>query len=393
LNPLTLFALALANFSVGTGGLIIAGVLPQIASSLVVTLTAAGALVGYASVAYAVGAPILGAAFGAVERKRLLLGGLGVMTLSSVIGALSTDYALLLVSRIFFACASALVTPTTLGIVAFLTAPQMRGKAISKVFGGFAVSNVIGLPLGVLIASHFDWHVALWYAAVVSGVALVLVARFLPGDIRMPPSGFAVLGQFMLDWRKVSVVAIIVLHMGSVFVLYTYLTSWLAAELRLGQAAITGLLLWFGLFGTIGVFSSGELMQRIQMRKLMTILVLMLAIIHTSFSWMPSQLAAVMVGLALWGLFGFAFQPAQQTRVIQVAGSAANAGISLHASGVYIGQALGAFVGGAVLAMPGMGLHVLGYVAGAGSLVALTWMLATFQIKWSNGGDFGTRVP
>jgi predicted MFS family arabinose efflux permease len=374
---LIIFTLALANFGVGTGGLIIAGVLPQIAASLVVSLPQAGALLGYSSIAYALGAPLLGAALGRIDRKQVLLGGLWLMTVASVVGALSTDYTVVLISRVVFAAASAVVTPTTLSVVAFLTTPEARGKAISKVFGGFALSNVIGLPLGVMIAAVSDWHVALWYAAIVSAAAALMVGKYLPRNIQVPPSNFAILWAFILDWRKMAVVSIIVLQMAAVFTVYTYLTAWLTVMLGLSQQAVTLMLLWFGLFGTIGVFSSGELMRRFNNHRLMVFLLIALAVIHSSFSWIPAFIPPVMLALALWGLFGFAFQPAQQTRVIQVAGTSANAGITLHASGVYVGQAFGAFVGGAMLA--GGGMSSLGWAAAVGAMAALGLMLITFQ--------------
>jgi predicted MFS family arabinose efflux permease len=299
------------------------------------------------------------------------------MTVASVVGALSTDYTVVLISRVVFAAASAVVTPTTLSVVAFLTTPEARGKAISKVFGGFALSNVIGLPLGVMIAAVSDWHVALWYAAIVSAAAALMVGKYLPRNIQVPPSNFAILWAFILDWRKMAVVSIIVLQMAAVFTVYTYLTAWLTVMLGLSQQAVTLMLLWFGLFGTIGVFSSGELMRRFNNHRLMVFLLIALAVIHSSFSWIPAFIPPVMLALALWGLFGFAFQPAQQTRVIQVAGTSANAGITLHASGVYVGQAFGAFVGGAMLA--GGGMSSLGWAAAVGAMAALGLMLITFQ--------------
>jgi len=371
------FTLALANFGVGTGGLIIAGVLPQIAASLVVSLPQAGALLGYSSIAYALGAPLLGAALWRIDRKLVLLGGLWLMTVASVVGACSTDYTVVLISRVVFAVASAVVTPTTLSVVAFLTTPEARGKAISKVFGGFALSNVIGLPLGVMIAALGDWHMALWYAAGVSATAALMVGEYLPRNIQVPPSNFAVLAAFLIDWRKMAVVFIVVLQMAAVFAVYTYLTAWLTVTLALSPQAVTGMLLWFGLFGTIGVFGSGELMQRFNQHKLMVVLLIALALIHSSFSWIPASIPLVMLVLALWGVFGFAFQPAQQTRVILVAGTSANAGITLHASGVYVGQALGAFVGGVMLA--GGGMASLGWTAAAVALLALGLMLITFR--------------
>ena len=376
-----IFALALANFAVGTGALIIAGLLPQIALSLSVGVPAAGALVGYASIAYALAAPILGAALGRIDRRRLLLGGLAVMTISGVIGALSTDYTVLLISRLLFALSSAVVTPTTLAVAAFTVPPAERGRAISKIFGGFAISNVIGLPLGVLIASYFDWHASLWYAAAVSAVALLLVAKYLPAHIVVPPNSFSVLGKFIGDWRKMAVVMVIVLQMGSVFVLYTYITTWFGSELGASGQTVTWLLLWFGLFGTIGVFSAGELMARFKLYPLMLTLTFALAIVQSAFSWMPISMASVMLLLALWGLVGFSFQPAQQTRVIQVSGAAANSGIALHASGVYVGQALGAFIGSALLANQSLGIATLGWAAALGSLATVALILTTFHLN------------
>ena len=92
---------------------------------------------------------------------------------------------------------------------------------------------------------------------------------------------------------------------------------------------------------------------------------------------MPPSLTAVLLILACWGLFGFAYQPIQQTRVIHISGTAANAGITLQASGVYVGQALGAFVGGAVIASGG--LAWFGWTATAGALLAIGVLLMTFH--------------
>ena len=76
-----LWALTLGNFTVGTGSLIVAGILPAIAASLGTSVAMAGQLVTIYGLSLAVGAPLLGIATRHVDRRPLMLSGLGIFVL------------------------------------------------------------------------------------------------------------------------------------------------------------------------------------------------------------------------------------------------------------------------------------------------------------------------
>jgi predicted MFS family arabinose efflux permease len=107
-----LLLLALGTFAIGTDGFLAAGVLPSVAASLGVTMSAAGQLMTVFSLAYAAAAPLLGAAAGRWNRKPVLVGALTLFAAANFASALAPAYAALLLTRVAAALGAALFTPT-----------------------------------------------------------------------------------------------------------------------------------------------------------------------------------------------------------------------------------------------------------------------------------------
>jgi MFS transporter, DHA1 family, inner membrane transport protein len=97
------FLLALGTFAVGTDAFIIAGVLPEISTSLSSSLGAAGLVVSVFSVSYAFGSPVVSSLSARWRRSTVLIGGLGVFTLANLLSAASPTLVNLLASRVLAA--------------------------------------------------------------------------------------------------------------------------------------------------------------------------------------------------------------------------------------------------------------------------------------------------
>ncbi|MGH8751861.1 MAG: MFS transporter [Burkholderiales bacterium] len=375
MNP-TLVALAVANFAVGTGGLVIAGVLNQIADDLTVSVAQAGQLIAVYALAYAVGAPLLSAVAGMLDRKRVLVIGMLLFGLGAVLAAIAPSYFALMAVRVLMACGAALITPTSLAVAGFLTDPAQRGKAMSLVFGGFAIANVIGVPLGAWVGGHFGWRMSLWMVAGFLLVALGFILRKVPRGIKVPPTTFTILFSTLLDWRKQLLILLVALQMGSIFVIYTYIAPLLKSEISAGATMITVLLFWFGALAVAGTFAAGSLVVRLGVARVMAASIVLLILSHLGLSLLRGSLWMTLVVLAVWAVSGFAFQPAQQTRLVNADPKSANAMLALNASALYAGQAAGAWLGGRVIDYAGLvGLGWVGALGALGTLIAFAWSL------------------
>ena len=89
--------------------------------------------------------------------------------------------------------------------------------------------------------------------------------------------------------------------------------------------------------------------------------------------------ALLFAGLALWGLFGWAFPIVQQARLVTLDAAMAPITLSLNISALYVGVAIGSSLGAWTVAR--WSVDSLGLVAGASEVVALAWLALTGALK------------
>jgi len=113
-------------------------------------------------------------------RRRVLLGGLGLIVLAAGCGALVTDPVSLIAIRVLMGVAAALVMPATLSTITatFPPAERVRGVAIwAGLAGG---SAVLGIFASGLLLEWFSWESIFWFTAVIALLAIVLTVRLVP---------------------------------------------------------------------------------------------------------------------------------------------------------------------------------------------------------------------
>jgi DHA1 family inner membrane transport protein len=174
-----LLPLSLALFAVGTDGFVIAGLLPAIARDLGVDIPAAGQLVTAFALAFAVSAPVLGAATSALDRRATMLIGLAGFSVGNALTALGPTYPVVLGARVFTALGAGLIGAAAFSTAAAIAPPERQGRALATVMGGLSISMALGLPAGTLIGSA-DWRVTLWAVTAIGLVAAAGVAFGVP---------------------------------------------------------------------------------------------------------------------------------------------------------------------------------------------------------------------
>ena len=166
--------LAVGTFAISTVGFAFAGLLPFIARDLAGTVTLAGFVVTAYSLAYAIGAPILSAAAGTLDRRLLLCCAMLAFVAGNLAAAASSGFAALVAAHVLMGAAAGLYVSTAQAAAVALSGPDQRALAISVVFAGTTFAVALGAPLGSLIAGLWGWR-GTFLAVGVLGIACATV--------------------------------------------------------------------------------------------------------------------------------------------------------------------------------------------------------------------------
>lgn len=371
--------LSVANFVIGLGAFVVIGTLTPIAESFGLTPAQAGNLMVLYAGVYAVTSPILVSATGQVGRRRVLAFAMALFALAALISALAPGAAVLFAARVLAAAAAGMVTPVAAAVVAGLSPPGKQGAALSMVFLGFSLSQVIGVPLGSFLAYTFGWRVAFWLVVALAAPCALLIWLKVPAGLRFAPVGLRHLARVIGDARLMLAVAFTTVFLAGSYVIFTYIAPLLETTMGFGRDGITATLTLAGLGAVAGSLMGGALTDRIGAQRTLALLCLAQMAIMPLFSTLPLPLAAVLALAAVWSLFGWSFMPAQQVRLIARSPDNANVLLALNAGGVYLGAAAGSALGGAVIAKAGLG--ALGWGGGACAFAALCMLLVSGGLR------------
>ena len=371
---MSVFWLALAAFAIGTEAFVIAGLLPTIAADLQISIAAAGQLVTAYALTYAVGSPILAVVLNNIDRRTVLVLALIWFIAGNLLAVVATGFPLLLASRMLMAIGAGLCMPTALGVSVAIASPERRGRAVALVTSGITVATVAGVPLGNLVGSLFGWRATFVMVALLGAVALTGLVFGLPRGL---PKSTASLAERMAVARHRNVlIALLITILWALggFTVFTYF----AVPLRgLGYDAfdISLALLIFGSAAAIGNVLGGLLADRLGTTATAALglggMATALVLHSLVLKFMPEHARHAVLGtIFLWAISGWAFYPAQIASIIRIDPKASMVALSLNASAMYLGFAIGGVLGGAVLAARGP--TDLGWVGGLGVAAALS---------------------
>ncbi|WP_085317157.1 MFS transporter [Derxia lacustris] len=372
-------------FAVGTDAFMLPGLLPAIAADLGLDLAEAGRLAAGYGLAYAVGAPLLAVATARCARRPVLLGALGAFALAGLGAALADGPAALLAARLLLALAAACYFPAASACAVAASPAALRGRALTRVYGGMTLALVAGVPLATALAAQFGWRAA--FAATV--LPALAAAAGMAWQLRAPPPdagapGLAARLRPLGDGAVLGTLLVTLAGVGGSFAVYTYLAATLGAIDADLPGWLGALLLVFGLAGAAGNRLAGRLVDggRAALATVASLggkalafalLALLAQGADGAAAGEPVALAAVAV-VALYGFAGWMFPPLQQARLARLAPGALATALSLNASALYLGMAGGALLGGQALERWGAGR--LGWVGAGVELLALV-LLAT----------------
>jgi DHA1 family inner membrane transport protein len=371
-------ALLAGNFAIGCGVMVVPGSLNDITESLQVSVAVAGQLISVAAVAMAVGAPTLAALLGGMDRRVLLTLALVWYALGHAASALMPGYAALLPVRVLSVLGAAVFTPQAATAMNVMAPPEQRGRYMTFIFLGWSFASVLGMPLHAWIGETFGWRWAFALVAVLAAGAAVAVWRTVPSGVKPPPLSLRGWGQVLSKPALMGLVAITVLSGAGQFTVFSYMAPYYKQVLGADATAVSLLFMWFGVFGLLGNILLTRFIDR---RGAAFCVNLGLASITLALLIWPlaGSLALMAVVIVPWGLGTFSSNSAQQARLAAAEPASASALLALNTSAIYVGQAIGAAAGGAMLAASGFGS--LNWVALGFMAVAITLSLVLARTR------------
>jgi MFS transporter, DHA1 family, inner membrane transport protein len=394
--PVALYALAAGAFGIGTTEFVIMGLLMQVAADLKVGIATAGLLISGYALGVFVGAPVLTVATGRMPRKTVLVGLMAIFTVGNGLCALAPSYTVLMLARIVTALAHGTFFGVGAVVATSLVAPDRRASAISIMFTGLTIATLLGVPAGAWLGLHFGWRSTFWAVAAIGVVAMIVIAALVPQS-HGEGKGIALKDELRAISHPSVLLGLLmtVLGFAGVFTVFTYIQPMLTELAGFAESAVSPILLIFGLGLIAGNLLGGKLADRKLMPALLLTLVALIAVLLAmTFALHGKVFTVLLVGLL--GVAAFATVPPLQLWVLHKAHGAQNLASSLNIGAFNLGNALGAWLGGIVVAH-GPGLGALPWVAAlvtlSGLLVAL-WARRLENIsKWVPAGAYIGSEP
>ena len=375
---LAIAALALGSFAIGTNEFVSMGLLPEITRGVGVDIPTGGHLISAYAVGVVIGAPVIAALGARLPRRRLALGLMVAFLLGNALTALAPDYGTLLLARLVAGLPHGAYFGVASLIAASLVPAEVRGRAVSSVMLGLAVANVAGVPAATWLGQHLGWRAAYWSVALIAGLTVLSVLLLVPSSPVSPGAGMRTeLGALRRPQVLLTLLTGVV-GFGGMFAMYSYIAPTVTDVAGASPAFVPVVLLAFGVGGVAGTALGGRLADRALFPSLAgagvamgAVLALMLLAAHSAASLVLAVLAIAAAGSVLVVCL--------QLRLMEVAGDAQMLGAALNHSALNLANALGAWLGGLVIAegegytapsLVGAGLSVLGLAAlGASAVV------------------------
>ncbi|HAK8093516.1 TPA: MFS transporter [Salmonella enterica] len=349
--PLALFALTISAFAIGTTEFVIVGLVPTIAQQLAVSLPSAGMLVSIYALGVAIGAPVLTALTGRLPRKQLLVALMVLFTAGNLLAWQAPGYMILIVARLLTGLAHGVFFSIGSTIATSLVPKEKAASAIAIMFGGLTVALVTGVPLGTFIGQHFGWRETFLAVSLLGVIALMSSQLLIPANI--PGRAAASIRdqvKVLTHPRLLLIYAVTALGYGGVFTAFTFLAPMMQDLEGFSPAAVSWILLGYGVSVAIGNIWGGKLADKHGAVPALKFIFAALFVLLMVFQVTASTQYAALATILVMGIFAFGNVPGLQVYVVQKAEqftpNAVDVASGLNIAAFNIGIALGSVIGG-----------------------------------------------
>lgn len=377
--PIALFALAVGAFGIGLTEFVIAGILPQIAVAFNVSIPSAGYMATIYALGVFIGAPIMTILGASIPRKAMLTGLAVIFTAGNIITALAPTLEVALIGRVITSFNHGAFFGIGSIIAASLVAPGRQASAIAFMFSGLTLANLFGVPVGTWLAQTFSWRLVFWGIAAIGLITIVSIALLVPHIEKGKPIALRTELRAFVDPQVLLVMGITVFGPAGFFTAITYIAPMMIEEGGFSAGGVTWLMVLFGLGLAVGNWLGGRFADRSLFGTLFVTLIAQGVVLLILWLCVNNPVIAA-ASVFLMAAFGFATVAPIQKLVMDRASlaGAPTMAASVNIGMFNLGNALGAWVGGATIAA-GFGLVSPGWAGAVLSFIALGLAVLAWQ--------------
>lgn len=302
---LLVFILTVGVFGIINTEMGVVGILPLIAENFHVTVPEAGWTVGAFALVVAVSAPVTPLLFSGVNRKKVMLLALGLFTLSNIVAMLTSNFTILLITRVLPAFLHPVYVSMAFTVAAASVGKEKVPKAVAKVFIGVSAGMVLGVPVTSFIASEASFSMAMLFFAIINALVFAATVLFIPS---MPVKERLSYGAQLCVLKKTvmwhSIIAVTLIN-GAMFGFFSYMSDFLKNVTGVSYHVISTILLIYGLANIFGNILAGKLLSMNATRSIVIIpFVLLISYIGLFLTgeWISAVTAIVFVLGVLAGI-------------------------------------------------------------------------------------------
>lgn len=348
-----LWSLTLGNFAIGTGVMVVPGMLNELSADLAVPPADVGLLISAFAMTICLIGPLLAGWTSAIDRRKLLTASLVLYALMHLVAGLAPSYGTLLAARMVTALGAALFTAQAAATAGLMVPAHIRGKAIGLVFLGWSIAAVVGTPLGAYLGAHIGWRPTFILVGVLAALFAAWVWLQIPDKLFVAPIDRAAWKALFANTPLLLSISVTAVQALGMFTTFSYMALLLKDFIGATPAVISMLFLCFGISGVSGNLLGTRVMDRIGPVRVGVAAMGCMLFAIALWPLTRGSLAVSVLLTFIWGLGCFSVNSSQQARLVAMAPQLASVSVSLNSSAIYLGQAAGAFVGGLIVSAEG----------------------------------------
>lgn len=359
--PLQVWILTLSAFAIGTAEFVIAGLLTTVSESLHITEGQAGNLITAYALSIVIGGPILTLGLARFDKRKVLIGLMGLFVIGNIIAAFTTNYHVLLLSRMIAGLTQGPFYGIGAVVATSLVPNKMAGRAVGQMFAGLTLANVLGVPGGSFIGQIFGWNSTFIVVAALGVIAALAIAITIPSQGKGAAVGISSQLKAFKSWNLIASLLITTLAWVGFMGFYGYIAPIAESVAGFSRADVTWILIIVGLGLVIGNVIGGKTADKNLSLSLIMwpiAMVISLALVGMAAPYkIPFVIASFIFGIA-----AFANVPSLQMRVMKYGAEAPELTATANISAFNIANALGGAIGAYVVDST-MGASMIPYAA------------------------------
>jgi len=347
---LSLISLTIGGFCIGMTEFLMMGILPDMSRSLNISIPEAGHLISIYALGVVIGAPLMVGLTSKLPPKKVLMGLMLMVSVFNGLFALANNYHFLMTARLLAGLPHGAFFGIGAVVATKLADPGREARAVSVMFAGLTVANIIGVPLGTYIGHNFSWRYSFLLIAAIALVAAVTVKLWMPVIKANTETSFLESLGIFKKKELLLIIGISAIGTGGMFAWISYIAPLMTEVAGFESNSITLIMIVAGLGMVVGNFVGGRLADRFSPLATTSYLLLSMVVVLFLTTVLAQFKPTAILMTFITGAVGFGMIAPMQMLIVQQAKGAEMLASALLQATSNMANALGAFLGGLPIA-------------------------------------------